>query len=87
MTATEQRDIDERIKAYYGEVFDEQARLTTRSAQGPLEFHHTQALSRAYVPTGRVLDVGGGAGVHARALADDGYEVELIDPLRGRCRP
>lgn len=81
MSATEQRDIDERIQAYYGEVFDEQARLTTRSAQGPLEFHRTQELIRAYVPTGRVLDVGGGAGVHARALADDGYEVELIDAV------
>ncbi|WP_261808657.1 bifunctional 2-polyprenyl-6-hydroxyphenol methylase/3-demethylubiquinol 3-O-methyltransferase UbiG [Nonomuraea sp. C10] len=29
----------------------------------------------------RVLDVGGGTGVHAEWLAADGYDVELIDPV------
>jgi SAM-dependent methyltransferase len=28
-----------------------------------------------------VLDVGGGAGVHARWLADDGYQVRVVDPV------
>jgi 2-polyprenyl-3-methyl-5-hydroxy-6-metoxy-1,4-benzoquinol methylase len=28
-----------------------------------------------------MLDVGGGAGVHARWLAADGYQVRLVDPM------
>jgi len=76
-----QDDIDARIQTYYGEVFDEHVRLTTRSAQGPLEFQRTQEIIREHVPSGRVLDVGGGAGIHARALMDAGLAVELIDPV------
>lgn len=76
-----QPDIDERIQSYYGEVFDEGARLTTRSPQGPVEFVRTQEIVRKRVPSGRVIDIGGGAGVYARALQQDGYEVELIDPV------
>ncbi|WP_248581751.1 hypothetical protein [Nocardioides sp. InS609-2] len=34
----EQGTIDEAIQAYYGSQFDESARLTSRSAQGALEF-------------------------------------------------
>lgn len=78
---TEQDAIDTRIQTYYGEIFDEQVRLTTRSPQGPLEFARTQEIVRAHLPSGRVLDIGGGAGVHAAALQRDGYEVELIDPV------
>ncbi|WP_309129218.1 class I SAM-dependent methyltransferase [Microbacterium sp.] len=79
--ATDQREIDERIQTYYGEVFDEEARLTSRSAQGPLEFARTQEIVRRHVPEGSILDIGGGAGVHARALVDGGYDVTLIDPV------
>lgn len=32
-------------------------------------------------PPARVLDVGGGTGVHAEWLSADGYEVELLDPI------
>ncbi|MFG1863321.1 class I SAM-dependent methyltransferase [Microbispora bryophytorum] len=32
-------------------------------------------------PPARVLDVGGGTGVHAEWLVADGYEVELLDPV------
>ncbi|GAA2851038.1 hypothetical protein MIAR_09960 [Microbacterium arabinogalactanolyticum] len=81
MTCADQQDIDARIQTYYGEVFDEHVRLTTRSAQGPLEFQRTQEIIRAHVPGGRVLDIGGGAGIHSRALMDAGYEVEMIDPV------
>lgn len=77
----DQEDIDARIQTYYGEVFDEHVRLTTRSAQGPLEFQRTQELIRTHVSGGRVLDIGGGAGIHSRALMDAGYEVEMIDPV------
>ncbi|MFE6994767.1 class I SAM-dependent methyltransferase [Microbacterium sp. NPDC057659] len=76
-----QTDIDARIQTYYGDVFDESVRLTTRSAQGPLEFRRTQELIREHVPAGRVLDIGGGSGAHAVALQRDGYEVELIEPV------
>src|SRR5690606_34568723 len=62
-------------------VFDEHARLTTRSAQGPLEFQRTQEIIRAHIPRGRILDVGGGAGIHARALLNADYQVELVDPV------
>lgn len=81
MTAPDQEDIDARIQTYYGDVFDEHVRLTTRSAQGPLEFQRTQEIIRQHLPNGRVLDVGGGAGIHSRALMDAGYDVEMIDPV------
>ncbi len=77
----DQDDIDARIQTYYGEVFDEHVRLTTRSAQGPLEFQRTQQIIREHVRSGRVLDVGGGAGIHSRALMDAGLAVEMIDPV------
>jgi len=78
----EQRDIDERIQAYYGAAFDEQSRLSTRSAQGPLEFARIQEVVRAHLETdARLLDIGGGAGAHAVALRDAGFAVALIDPV------
>lgn len=78
---TSQESIDARILSYYGELFDEGARLTTRSAQGPVEFARTQEIILESVSAGRVLDIGGGAGVHARALQSAGLEVELLDPV------
>ncbi|QMU98143.1 class I SAM-dependent methyltransferase [Microbacterium esteraromaticum] len=81
MARGDQREIDARIQRYYGGVFDEGARLTTRSPQGPVEFLRTQEIIRERVASGRVIDIGGGAGVHARALQDAGYAVELIDPV------
>lgn len=82
MSPADQQDIDARIQRYYGVVFDESSRLTTRSPQGPLEFSRTQEIIRAHVPIGRVLDIGGGAGAHAKALQDAGYAVELIEPVQ-----
>ncbi|MEV8264558.1 class I SAM-dependent methyltransferase [Microbacterium sp. NPDC077057] len=79
----DQRELDERIRDYYEDQFDESARLTTRSAQGPLEHQRIQELIAAHLPEGRVIDVGGGAGVHARSLLDRGHQVILVDPVRG----
>ncbi|MGN7800426.1 class I SAM-dependent methyltransferase [Leifsonia sp. 22587] len=77
-----QQRIDDAIQAFYGRVFDEDARLTSRSAQGRLEFERTQEIVRTATPTpARILDVGGATGVHAAALAADGYEVVLVDPV------
>lgn len=79
----DQDQIDDAIQAFYGDAFDEHSRLTTRSAQGRLEFERTQELVRATTPApARVLDLGGGTGVHATALARDGYDVVLIDPVQ-----
>ncbi|OIJ32405.1 bifunctional 2-polyprenyl-6-hydroxyphenol methylase/3-demethylubiquinol 3-O-methyltransferase UbiG [Microbacterium sp. LCT-H2] len=82
----DQRELDERIRDYYEEQFDEAARLTTRSAQGPLEHQRIQELIAEHLAEGRVIDVGGGAGVHARSLLDRGHRVTLVDPVRGHVR-
>lgn len=76
-----QDDIDARILDYYETQFSEDARLTTRSAQGPLEFARVQELVSGHVAGGRVLDVGGGTGVHSRALQERGFDVALVDPV------
>lgn len=81
----DQAAIDAAIQTYYGGQFDEGSRLTTRSAQGPLEFLRTQELVTERIAVGsRVLDVGGGTGIHAAALAASGHDVVLIDPVAGQ---
>jgi len=51
--------------------------------RGRLEFLRTQDVLRRLLPPApvRILDVGGGAGAHARWLAADGYQVRLVDPM------
>lgn len=70
------------VMRFYGETIDEGSRLT-RSADGRLELARTQELLRRFLPPApaRVLDVGGGTGVHAKWLAEAGYEVTLVDPV------
>ncbi|BBA97294.1 hypothetical protein RVR_2966 [Actinacidiphila reveromycinica] len=70
------------VTTFYTHHFDEGGRLTS-SADGRLELLRTQELLRRFLPKApaRVLDVGGGTGVHARWLVDDGYEVRLVDPV------
>ncbi|MFD6397157.1 class I SAM-dependent methyltransferase [Nocardia sp. NPDC060249] len=54
----------------------------SRSPHGRLEFLRTQELiRRALTAPMRVLDVGGGTGVHAEWLANDGHIVHLVDPV------
>ncbi|MFD7537560.1 class I SAM-dependent methyltransferase [Streptomyces sp. NPDC059819] len=69
------------VLAYYAQG-KEDARL--RLGEGRLEFWRTQDVLRRALPTApvRVLDVGGGSGVHAEWLAADGHEVEVLDPVR-----
>jgi SAM-dependent methyltransferase len=82
MTAADQTEVDSRLQHYYTYQFSEAERLTTRSAQGRLEFERTQELVTARVRRpSRILDVGGAAGIHAAALAALGHEVVLIDPV------
>ncbi|HEX3792129.1 MAG TPA: methyltransferase domain-containing protein [Pseudonocardiaceae bacterium] len=64
---------------HYGSGPAENTRLS-RTPHGRLEFLRTQELLRQVLATPtRVLDVGGGTGVHAEWLARDGHSVHLID--------
>jgi ubiquinone/menaquinone biosynthesis C-methylase UbiE len=73
--------IDGDIQKYY-EQGRERERLTRGG--GTLELARTQELLQRYLPppTADVLDVGGGPGVYAAWLAQAGYRVHLVDPLR-----
>lgn len=61
------------------ESVEEEKRLLAGSGQ--IEFVRTQEILRRHLPPSpaRVLDVGGATGIHARWLAEDGYQVTLID--------
>jgi len=77
----DQRTLDARIQRYYGEGFDEAARLTT-GAVGRAELARVREIVTAQLaPGARVLDVGGGTGVHATWLAAAGHTVTLVDPV------
>ncbi|MEU1307151.1 class I SAM-dependent methyltransferase [Streptomyces shenzhenensis] len=67
---------------FYTHRITEAERLAT-TADGRLEMIRTQELLRRHLPPAPagVLDVGGGPGAHARWLADDGYDVHLVDPI------
>ncbi|MDX3641131.1 class I SAM-dependent methyltransferase [Streptomyces sp. MB09-02B] len=79
-TASQLPSLPEEILAYY-ERGGELTRL--REGAGRLEFWRTQDLLRRLLPgaPARVLDVGGGTGIHAEWLAEDGYGVEVVDPV------
>jgi SAM-dependent methyltransferase len=81
-----QSTVRDEIIEYYSEHYDENARLRD-SADGRIEFLRTRELLRRHLPPSpaRVLDVGGGSGVHAEWLAADGYGVHLIDPVARHC--
>jgi SAM-dependent methyltransferase len=68
------------LHAYYAHHFVEDDRLRA-TAHGRLEFERTRELLRRYLPSppARVLDVGGATGAHARWLAEDGYDVHVVD--------
>ncbi|MCD0485414.1 methyltransferase domain-containing protein [Streptacidiphilus sp. ASG 303] len=70
------------IERFYSHVIDEDARLSM-SADGRLELLRTKEILRRFLPPApaRVLDVGGGTGVHACWLVKDGYRVDLVDPI------
>src|SRR5689334_11767437 len=72
--------MDRDVLRYY-ERGEEDRRL--REGGGRLELWRTQDVLRRLLPAppARVVDVGGGSGVHAEWLAADGYAVELVDPV------
>ncbi|MFF4448203.1 class I SAM-dependent methyltransferase [Streptomyces sp. NPDC001502] len=78
------------IPPVHSEILDfyangnEGGRLTS-SASGRLELERTRELLRRHLPPppGRIADIGGGPGAHARWLTEAGYEVHLVDPVPG----
>lgn len=70
------------LTEFYGRGTDEDTRLT-RSPHGRLEFLRTRELVRRALDGNalRILDVGGGTGVHARWLAAEGHSVHVVDPV------
>lgn len=82
-THEQQPALREEILDYYARG-KEDARLRDGGAPaGRLEFWRTQDVLRRLMPAApaRILDVGGGSGIHAEWLARDGYEVDLVDPV------
>jgi SAM-dependent methyltransferase len=71
-------DVPAEMLAHY-RTADEGSRIT--SGYGQLELLRTQEIVRRRLPDGplKVLDVGGGTGVHAAWLAADGHQVRLFD--------
>jgi len=74
------------------EIFDyyregrEEHRLTR--SLGRLEWIRTwEILERLLPPPSRALDIGGGTGVYALALAGRGYQVHLVDAMPLHVRP
>ena len=71
---------DEILQHYEREV-DEAQRIA--HGFGQLELVRTREIVRRHLPAGalRILDVGGGTGVHAAWLAEDGHDVHVVDPV------
>jgi SAM-dependent methyltransferase len=72
---------DPDVLAFYAQGL-ERGRLSG-TPEFRLELLRTQAILRGVLPPApaRVLDVGGGPGAHGRWLAEDGYDVLVIDPV------
>ncbi|MGH9245309.1 MAG: class I SAM-dependent methyltransferase [Acidimicrobiales bacterium] len=70
-------DLDAVVSHY--EASEEEERLAGGIRE--LELVRTKEILRRHLPAPptRILDVGGGTGVHAAWLLDDGYDVHLID--------
>lgn len=75
-------ELDPLILSFYRDRYVEDARLTS-TPHGRIELVRTQQLLRRRMPAApaRIADVGGGTGVHARWLAADGHDVQVIDPV------
>ena len=75
-------EFDPDIRAYY-ERGQEAGRLTGGFPSGPLELERTKEIVLRYLPSEPcdILDVGGGAGIHAAWLSELGHRVHLIDPI------
>jgi SAM-dependent methyltransferase len=83
-TGDDAPEIDPAVVAFFA-IGVEQVRL----AKSPLELDRHRAIlaerlpptAHRPLPTGRVLDIGGGPGVYASLLASQGYRVDLVEPI------
>jgi ubiquinone/menaquinone biosynthesis C-methylase UbiE len=68
------------IRDYYNQNGSNEWERLEKSLHGLVEFEVTlHVLRRHLPPKGHILDVGGGPGRYAMALAREGYEVHLVD--------
>ena len=72
--------VDDPLVRFYTEEYDEAQRLLI-TPHGRLELLRIRQLLRRKLPPppASVLDVGGGPGIHAAWLAEQGYAVKLVD--------
>lgn len=79
---TTHADHDANIQTYYDRGHEEN-RLTSYSVGGRLEYERVRRIVSGHLARAgsRVLDVGGGTGVHSRWLAEAGHDVALLDPV------
>lgn len=80
---TDSPTVDPAIETHYSSRWDEAARLNS-TVKGRLEQARLHDFLRQWFPPApaRIADIGGGPGVHARWLRDEGYDVTLIDPVQ-----
>jgi 2-polyprenyl-3-methyl-5-hydroxy-6-metoxy-1,4-benzoquinol methylase len=69
------------IVRHYEHDIDESRRIA--HGLNELELVRTREIFERHLRSGslRILDVGGGTGVHARWLAQSGHTVEVVDPM------
>ncbi|WP_432945844.1 class I SAM-dependent methyltransferase [Kribbella sp. CA-253562] len=77
MTPT--RTLDE-LERYYTNLHSEAERLSS-TIRGQFERQRMREFLAQYLPSApaKIADIGGGPGVHATWLTQEGYEVELLD--------
>jgi SAM-dependent methyltransferase len=75
--------VDPEIEAHYSSRWDEAARLSS-TVKGRFEQTRLYDFLGQWLPPapGCVADIGGGPGVHAGWLREQGYDVTLLDPVQ-----
>ncbi|TDO51500.1 methyltransferase family protein [Kribbella sp. VKM Ac-2527] len=75
--------VDPAIETHYSSRWDEATRLSS-TVKGRLERARLYDFLGQWFPQApaRVADIGGGPGVHAGWLRDQGYDVVLLDPVQ-----
>lgn len=75
--------VDPEIETHYSTRWDEAARLSS-TVKGRLEQARLYDFLGEWFPSApaRVADIGGGPGVHAEWLREQGYDVVLLDPVQ-----
>ncbi|SEQ35779.1 class I SAM-dependent methyltransferase [Natrinema salaciae] len=84
MPSRSQSDTDD-PRSFYDEYGDDEWERLEDGLDGRLEFTATvETVAEHLPPTGRVLDAGGGPGRYSLWLAEQGYDVTLVDLSRGQ---